>query len=468
MLPTVVRTRTLGLLAGVVVSVAAGMAAQPGAPDRGQSRYWTMPNEVMIPSLTVVRRETITLSQPGTLLVASDGHVRPASWPSCAAAWMWITVDGVPLSNTSTVDWWGAIAPQPHSISCRGVTTLSAGQHTIELVVDARGGSIRLAQMTNLSVYVNPARYVAQQRLAADTPPIVTQFPVKPGSSRCVWGNIPFVSVLDLEMPTEDLPAIFFGSGRTFVTASAGDSMVGFFQDQVNEANEGQLQFKGSWSVQDLFPSAELHAAVFCQGVFTGTPPSAEFRPRVTLGASEFPPSNHPNQLLGFKVGADATLVGLAGGLTVTGSAGTASGFNCQPFCVGGTGSGCGPLSSLTLVSRAVIDIPAGHDGIVFFSAAVRCQGDPGDEASNITLFLQVDGQSKSSIGRQGIGGWLGGWDAAQSQRTLGASFLATGADALAPGQHVVEVYARAFATTVPARVQRMSIWDDDPFLVWF
>jgi len=80
---------------------------------------------------------------------------------------------------------------------------------------------------------------------------------------------------------------------------------------------------------------------------------------------------------------------------------------------------------------------------------------------------LRLDGQMVGNVALQGIGGWLGGWDTAQSQRTGAVSYLTTGGQALAAGDHVVELVVTLNAYSSPPRVERMSIWDDDPMLLW-
>ena len=57
----------------LVLALAPLLPAQVGAPDRGQSKYWELPADTMIPTRTVLRQETVTLSQPAHVLVQSDG-----------------------------------------------------------------------------------------------------------------------------------------------------------------------------------------------------------------------------------------------------------------------------------------------------------------------------------------------------------------------------------------------------------
>lgn len=456
--------RSLSILILAATTVPA--SAQPGAPDRGESRYFEVNARAMIPGATTLRRETITLSQPGRLLVNADGHVLPRSWPCPTAAWLWIAVDGVPISNTTAVDWQKSVVPQPHTYNAVGAAAVGAGTHVVTLEADGRDGSFDLGS-ANLTVFVNPAQHVLQSQLAADSVPIQIPYSGRFGSSRCGWGGVPWVRVATLDMPTQDLPVYVLGSGRAQLIASGGDAMVGLLTDGADAGNEPSLLWRATHAVQDLWSGAELHGAVFCHGVLSGTPPSPEYLPRLHLGGTDFPASIHPGGNFSYHVGAGGVVVGVAGGLQVHGAVGKTNGPVCLPICAGGYGSGCPPLLSTVVISQGTIRIPPGHDGRVFIAGKARVQGNPLDAASRSTMQLRLNGHLVGSVAMQGLGGQLGGWGSTVSQRTLGVSYFATGAEALSSGDHLVELVVKVAGYGRPARIERMSIWDDDPLLVW-
>ncbi|MEM7202877.1 MAG: hypothetical protein AAF628_21645 [Planctomycetota bacterium] len=449
------------------VAIATPLCAQVGAPGRGNSRHWDQPNAVLIPGATELRKETFTLSAPATLFVRADGHVLPTSWPTAVTARVWISVDGSPASNASEVSWNRSIAPQPHTVNCVAGMTLNAGTHEVALEASSTDGTFRL-DGASMSVFVAPASQVQMRQTVTDTPEIFAVLPGPRSSSRCAWGRLPYHSVLSLDMPTSDLPVFVFGSCHAFISRAAGDMMLGLFMPRSDERVERSVDFEGTFSVQDLYPAAELNAAVFVQGVMRGTAPSSEFRPRVQLGGTEFPPSFHSTRALAYRVGGGAALVAVSGGLQVAGWADKTAGVKCSAVCIGGQGSGCPPLGTEFVVSRGTISIPPGHDGRVFISGKARCQGNTGDESTRVTMQIRLNGSYVGSTSMQGTGGWLGGWDSSLSQRTLSSSYLTTGGTALPQGNHTVELVCIVNSIVLPPRTLRYSIWDDATQLVWF
>src|SRR5262245_33914742 len=284
----------------------ASLAAQPGAPDRAQSRYWTMPAAVSLLAATALRSETIVLSQPGKLLVEADGNAQPTSWPTAAQASIYITVDGVPVTNTALVDWKGSVAPQPHSFNAVGTASVTAGTHVVVLQANAPNGGYDLGS-ANLSVFVNPAQNVVQAQTAVDSAEIMLNFTGTPGASRCTWGSIPWKELFRIEMPTQAMPVYVFASGSAQVTRNAGDAMSSVFHAGSNDTrNETSLTWRTTYTVQDLYPAAEIHGSMFCQGILYGSPPSTEYRPTFQFAASELPPSHLATQPLGYKAPAGA------------------------------------------------------------------------------------------------------------------------------------------------------------------
>ncbi len=451
------------LFLGVALAATPQLTAQVGAPDRNQSRFWSSTNAIEINDQTTVRQEVITLTQPGTVYVQSDGYVSPIAWPTSTSADAWITVNGTRVSNVSVLHWNRSVAPQPHSYNVIGATSLPAGNHVIRLIADSRQGAHVIGPRSSLVVFVNPAANVQMDQTTQDTANL--SFSMLGGRpERCEWQALGHHQVARIKLQNPELPVFAFGSARVFRATAAGDAMMGMFAEHANPQAELTTLFQSQFGVEDLWWGAEFHGPTYVQGVLTGTPP-AEFDPAIVLGATQFPPGGFES--LEYRVGAGATLVTMYGGMQVKGWAGNSRAEICTAQCIGGAAVGCPPLGTKVPISTATFTVPQGHDGRVLFSGKARCQGHPRDGPLQFFLELRIDGQIVGSLASQGLAGWLGGWDTTLSQRTLTTSYLATGANALSPGTHTVEVLAWAKSVTHPERTTRASIYDDAPFLVW-
>ena len=132
-------------------------------------------------------------------------------------------------------------------------------------------------------------------------------------------------------------------------------------------------------------------------------------------------------------------------------------------FCVAGWNGGtCGAENQPIEIASETFTVPASHDGIVYFSARVRAQGDPADGAGDVLLWIEIDGIQAGSHGVQ----QLGGAGNSVSQRSLCASYLATGANALAQGNHVVKLFARVNSIGAPG-FRHLGMHNDRPLIVW-
>ena len=151
-----------------------------------------------------------------------------------------------------------------------------------------------------------------------------------------------------------------------------------------------------------------------------------------------------------YKVGTNARLVTLTGGMTVYGKA-LNSNFNYQDdglyrrfayVCIGTNGENpaCPPEGTEVVLAEGTVSIPTGHNGVVLFSAKTRVQGDATDGGGTVYLYIKIDGVVKGSLGIQ----QLSPAPYADSTRTICASYLSTATDALSVGNHTVQVIGKA------------------------
>lgn len=92
-----------------------------------------------------------------------------------------------------------------------------------------------------------------------------------------------------------------------------------------------------------------------------------------------------------------------------------------------------------TVIAETTVNIPNGHNGVVFFKATTRIQGDPSDIGGNISLWINIDGKDVGTIGVQQIKS-----PNSVSARMIAASYVSSGNNKLSTGQHTVKVYAKA------------------------
>jgi hypothetical protein len=153
-----------------------------------------------------------------------------------------------------------------------------------------------------------------------------------------------------------------------------------------------------------------------------------------------------------YKVGATSTLVVLYGNQKVSGSSAQSVIKNdCNQFIQVGA-------NNTVAVAQSIVNIPSGHNGVVMFEAKIRECGSMSDSASGLVLlWIEIDGVPAGSVGIQQLA-----TNGAGSQRTLCASYLSAGANALSVGNHTVTVYAQT-----QGNFSQMSVSNDCP-LIWF
>ena len=104
------------------------------------------------------------------------------------------------------------------------------------------------------------------------------------------------------------------------------------------------------------------------------------------------------------------------------------------------------------------------------FAAKLRCQGDCNDDAMRVRLQLYIDCQPVGSVGIQRLWGRIPQKfiSTSVSQRTLSSSFLSAGPRALAPGKHTLSVAVHVEVRDPRACIRHLSVYNDDPIIVWF
>jgi len=99
----------------------------------------------------------------------------------------------------------------------------------------------------------------------------------------------------------------------------------------------------------------------------------------------------------------------------------------------------CPATGNSYTVGETTINIPNGHNGIVFFKAATRLQGNENDAGGDVILWINIDGEDVGVVGVQQLK-----YPHCVSSRTIVASYLSAGDKKLTPGPHVVKVLCRA------------------------
>jgi hypothetical protein len=161
-------------------------------------------------------------------------------------------------------------------------------------------------------------------------------------------------------------------------------------------------------------------------------------------------------------MGADSTLVTLTGGMSVVGAAPSPTDAHnvANYICVATSQAwaGCPAIGSDVVVAEGDIVVPAGHNGVVLVSGKTRIQADASDPGGQGFLYLTIDGIRRGSFGAQQLAA-----PSSVSTRTLGTSYLATGAEALTPGTHHVVLHASTTGTFIHLAMTRglPLIWFD-------
>jgi hypothetical protein len=382
---------------------------------------------------SVLLSEVIHLRRSDTVLVEADGTFAPASGEAAASAY--VQIDGVNVSDVSTVDWRGSVDPVRTSFDAIGVTSLSAGRHTIELIGDPLAGSFTVGAMSNLSVFVHPAQRAEMSKLGSEAGPFDFTTLGLQGA------DLPHTPLVELRTQATR-PIVALGSGTARSAGHDGDGMLGIYLNGKHPGPASSL-----WTVADLCTCAAVQEPLFTHALL----PAGRNGSTVSLDATEFPwtfPGPAREDPAIFAVQPTASLVLLSGAMHVVGAAtsllpsypderGTVS----DSWCIGSSSGwpDCPPVGTDVLLAKATISIPRTHPGVLMILAKTRVQGDESDPGGSARLWITVDGEARGSVGIQQLAAPF-----SVSGRTLTASYLAAGKEHLAPGKHVIRAYGRA------------------------
>ncbi len=383
-----------------------------------ESAYLQLSSDQMIQTATSVLSKNIYLSHQTKVFLQSDGRFFPNSGGT--KAMMQINVDNNPAGNISLIDWSNTSETAQHSFNCIAAVTLPAGSHTISLVAVPVSGTFTVGMGSNLCIMANITANMQSVTLNTDTQMYdFTTYNIQPPEP------IPHSPLLSCTVNNSAGPVIALASARAYSSRS-GDKMLGIFKDGEALPNDQAL-----WTVNDYFDGCEIQAPMFTHAYINSTGTHT-----ISLDATEFPwESSRGEDPAQYRVGESATMVVLEGPMRVAGSAPQSVRLNdCWDWISIGQGNGA-PV----VIASAVINIPEDHNGVVMFSAKTRFQAQLEDAGGIANLWIAIDGQGRGSTGVQQITS-----GSPESQRTVCASYLATGANALTPGDHTITVYASA------------------------
>ena len=414
-----------------------------------ESAYDSLSSDVAAASDMPLLVSTVTLPAQSWVLVSSDGRYGPGGG---TAANVFITVDGVKVTNSSYIDWGQSTNPQQHCFNAVGALNLDAGVHEVRLEADVIDGGFYVGAGSNLAVMIHPADSVDVQALNQDSSTFAyTTAGIEDGDL------LPHDAILSHSW---DMAAagdvIALGSGRSFHSGSGsgtyGDAMWGIHMDGSYVGNGA-----GLWTVNDIWTGAETQAPMFLHAFV----PSVNAGVHVlSLDASEFPWGSNEDSVQ-YRVGAGTRLVAMTGGMHVRGSAPISQAqYDTTDYIGIGTDQswpGVPEVGTDVELATATFDVPDGHSGVVMFLAKSRVQGDSSDQGGSVSLRLKLDGTFVGSTGIQQLAS-----PDSVSQRTIATSYLAAGTAALAPGQHTIQAIARADGSFI-----HLAMVKDLP-LLWF
>lgn len=408
------------------------------------STYSELASDTVVgPADTAVITTSVSLAANSWVYIQSDGRYIPSA---AAIATARIFVDGAPVGNASVTDWSVSRSTQQHSYNAIAAVFLSAGSHTVQLHAASQNSqSFTMGAQSNLSVLVNPASSVSTAMRGTDSATISPNV-----SGLSTTSVLPTVAHVNIAVGgSSGQPTVLLSSARIYRFGNAGDPLTTITLDGNSLPNN-----QASWSDNDMYEYAENQAPFFTQAFI----PSLVGSHTATLASSALPYSGEKVQ---YRVGADSTLVALTGGMSVVGAAAAPSDSHnvTNYLCVGTSQgwSGCPAIGSDVIVAEGDIVVPAGHNGVVLVTGKTRIQADASDPGGQGFLYLTIDGVRRGALGVQQLAS-----PSSSSTRTIGTSYLATGANALSPGTHHVVLHASTTGNFIHLAMTR------DLPLIWF
>lgn len=413
------------------------------------SQYAQLPADVKVDG-ALVTLMSISIMGGQSIFIESDGRFAPDGKPLAKVE---LQMDSVSIGNSAVIDWRHSLYPVEHSFNVIAAVTPTSGVHRIRLIASSSSGYYYIGSGTNLSVVAKPATTVTQSTLSTNAGPYSFNLKdIQPGMP------VPFSAVLenDINVPSiaSGQPLVVLASGRSYAGSAYGDALWGLWLDGTGERNK-----YSSWSDNDLNIKSELQAPMFVHGY---VPNQSGGTHSVVLGATALPyPPSSSSDSVNYHIGETTSLVTLYGGMTVKGSAPLNDDKNnLIPYICVGTNQGwpaCPSVGTDVVIDQATFSVPKTHNGIVFFTAKSRVQGGVSDIGGNVFFWLTLDGRRVGSTGVQSLRTHDG-----VSTRTICASYLATGAAALAAGTHTVQLHAMAQGSFI-----HLALTMDLP-LMWF
>jgi hypothetical protein len=224
----------------------------------------------------VILQQTIDVPHSGWAYFESDGRVFPSG--GRASADVWISVDGLKVSNSSVVDWSKTTNGQQHGYNCIGATYLSSGKHVVKLIARSLNSrSFTFGEKSNLSALTNVAPTVKTASLNSDTATLSFNTQGLTGTSVLPTSPITTVNISNIRTS----PVVALASARAYEYGHPGDPLMSITMDGATLPND-----TASWSDNDLYSGAENQAPFYVQAYITN---ASSANHAISLSASGLP-----------------------------------------------------------------------------------------------------------------------------------------------------------------------------------
>lgn len=403
------RTRSLLLLG----AVALGSHLLSAAGTDSTFSTTTYDIQVASASPAVLLSSTIYFPTTRYVLPIADGRYYPYMYAGIAV--VSIRIDGSEVySSKARMDFRSNTGVQ-HSFNVIAPATLGPGNHTFELIAynDSSTPSARfyIGAYSGLSVMTDPAPNMQANSTWADS-----------ATMNFTTGNLPITTVdgfptselLGYQVSTASTPVLTLASGSSYLDGNPGGDAA--WRIYVNGAPGSNTD--GTWSANDVSVNGDLSAPMFAHAMQTLTGTNT-----ISLRLTELILS--PENPASYRVSANARLVSLWGMQVAEKSYCSNTRTDAYQY----------DWASASELPTTTFTLPAGHNGVVLFLAKSRVQGDPADVGGNASMRLRLDGVDVGTVAVQELK-----YPHSESTRTLSASYLAAGANRLAPGTHTIQV----------------------------